>query len=283
MARGDPSAWRVTTVAAQLRSPDEVERRLLAAGAAGADALLLLSGSHPLRSIPPLAAAVAGARVDSLDLLRTARRLRDADGDLMMMGGSGGSGGGSSSTTSSRLPSTLALWAVANPVTERDASRSAAKVAAGAEALLTQPPLDWAAFERWLADARRRGLGSAEVQQPQSRTPCPPHPGTARLVIGFPCLSSSANARFWVELCGAPRDGPAAQATTKAFADAEKRLGGASSAEFAAWALEWNRALASRLVGMPGVGGLHVMPVTAAGKRIAVELLAEGALRPPVP
>jgi len=25
------------------------------------------------------------------------------------------------------------------------------------------------------------------------------------------------------------------------------------------------------------------MPVTAAGKRIAVELLAEGALRPPVP
>jgi hypothetical protein len=284
---GDPTAWRVATVAAQVRSPEELERRLvLAAGAAasgggGADALLLVSGSHPLRSIPPLAAAVAGARVDSLDLLRTAARLRDDPLLAAVMGGGGGD-----HHHHGRLPRGLALWAVANPVTERDASRSAAKAAAGAEALLTQPPLDWTAFERWLEDARRRGLGLEEAAVHQSRQPQqqrPPPAGSARLVVGFPCLSSSANARFWVELCGAPRNGPAAEATTKAFADAERRLGGPSSADFAAWALAWNRALASRLVGLPGVGGLHVMPVTAAGKRIALGLLAEGALTLPPP
>lgn len=289
IGHGDQTAWRVTTVAVQLRSPQELEGRLLSAAAAAAttgsgqaaaprrpaaaDALLLLSGSHPVRSIPPLASAIAGARVDSLDLLRMARRLRD---DPLLGAGGGGPGGGGPS--SRRLPPGLALWAVANPVTEKDAARSAAKAAAGAEALLTQPPLDWDAFERWLADARRRGLGELSGASAQQHAPVSPPPaGSARLVVGFPALSSSANAAFWLELCGARRDGPAA-AAAKEFADAERRLGGASSPAFQAWALDWNRALARRLVGKPGVGGLHVMPVTAAGKRIALALLAEGAL-----
>ena len=47
-----------------------------------------------------------------------------------------------------------ALWCVANPLTE-SADRAAAKADAGADALLTQPPLDWAAWERWYAEAER--------------------------------------------------------------------------------------------------------------------------------
>lgn len=60
------------------------------------------------------------------------------------------------------------------------------QVAAGAQVILTQPPLDWPAFERWMDDARRRGLHEA-----------------ARLLIGFPCLSSSSNCGFWLALCNA--------------------------------------------------------------------------------
>lgn len=51
---------------------------------------------------------------------------------------------------------------------------------------MTQPPLDWPAFEAWMADATRRGLHEA-----------------ARLVIGFPCISSAANCGFWLALCNA--------------------------------------------------------------------------------
>eukprot|EP00775_Hariotina_reticulata_P012716 gene12716-12846_t len=84
------------------------------------------------------------------------------------------------------LPSHVALWAVANPIIEQDASYTEQKIAAGAEVILTQPPLDWGAFERWMADAEARGL-----------------PSVAQLLIGFPCLSGSANAAFWAALCQA--------------------------------------------------------------------------------
>ena len=58
------------------------------------------------------------------------------------------------------------------------------QVSAGAEVLLTQPPLDWDHFMRWMEDADRRGITSK-----------------ARLVIGFPLLSSGANVDFWIALC----------------------------------------------------------------------------------
>lgn len=60
------------------------------------------------------------------------------------------------------------------------------QIAAGAQVILTQPPLDWPAFELWLQDARDRGLHTA-----------------ARLLVGFPCLSSAANCGFWLALCNA--------------------------------------------------------------------------------
>lgn len=97
-----PSLLRVTTVAVQLRGRAQAESALHAAAASEPDALLLVSGSHPLRQLPPLSSTLPG----SLQLLRAAQRARD----------------------SGQLPSRLQLWAVANPVTERGAGYLQAKV-----------------------------------------------------------------------------------------------------------------------------------------------------------
>lgn len=110
------------------------------------------------------------------------------------------------------IPRATSLWAVANPVTERDAARAAEKVDAGAEVLLTQPPLDWENFEAWWDDAERRGVLSA-----------------AKVLVGFPALSSSANAAFWLALAGGARSA-GARAVVRAFADAEARGKGAAAA-----------------------------------------------------
>jgi hypothetical protein len=110
------------------------------------------------------------------------------------------------------IPEATSLWAVANPVTEPDASRTEAKIEAGAQAILTQPPLDWASFERWWADAERRGL-----------------PAAAKIMVGFPALSSAGNASFWLALAGAGGSAPARRLVSR-FADAEARGRGAAAA-----------------------------------------------------
>ena len=93
----------------QLRSRAALEAHLLqragcspgdARAGAAADALLLVSGSHPLRDLLAPMGLLPGALLS----LRAAAALRAAG----------------------RLPPSLSLWAVANPLTE-DAARSAAK------------------------------------------------------------------------------------------------------------------------------------------------------------
>lgn len=85
--------------------------------------------------------------------------------------------------------------------------------------VLTQPPLDWPAFLRWMDDAERRGLlaapaslppsefqrpttASAAAPQPGSHAAAAPAPGTVRLLVGHPVLSSATNASFWMALSG---------------------------------------------------------------------------------
>lgn len=45
----------------------------------------------------------------------------------------------------------------------------------------------------------------------------------------------------------------------------------------APFAEQWNRQLLTKLQATPGVGGLHVMPITANSKRLALCLAQEGA------
>jgi hypothetical protein len=153
--------------------------------------------------VPPARPPARRLLPGSLSLLRTASALR----------------------SSGAIPAATSLWAVANPVTERDASRLAEKIDAGAEAVLTQPPLDWPAFERWWADAERRGA-----------------PGAAKLLVGFPALSSAANASFWLALAGGAGSA-AARGVVADFAAAEAR-GKAAADEFA---LAWSESLLQRV------------------------------------
>lgn len=92
---------------------------------------------------------------------------------------------------------------------------------AGAQAILTQPPqLDWARFERWYADADRRGLLAATT-----------------LVLGAPMLSSAGNVAFWMALCGLGGSHLAGgNELMRQFSAAEAR-GKAAARE---WATEYN-------------------------------------------
>jgi hypothetical protein len=216
------------------------------------------------------------------------------------------------------------------------------QIAAGAEVILTQPPLDWAAFESWMEDARRRQLHTA-----------------ARLLVGFPLLSSAANVTFWAALCGAGGNcqvrtgrlqpwmmvctacsrplmllclcmsagGTAVlfrnpsfiaphtlkeaqlgvnmtrlccssgacthfqqcQQLQQQFAAAEdadkqqqqqqqqQQAGKRSQPGPSSFAQQWNAQLLQRLQATAGVSGLHVMPITANSKRMALDMARQGA------
>ena len=237
-AASSPRPWVVRTVAAQTRSLDTLERRL-AAAAAGlpgvsppADALLLVSGGDPARRLG-LPAWAGGARTDSVAMLQAASRMRAAG----------------------VLPPGVALWAVANPLTEAGAGRAAAKVGAGAAALLTQPPLGlWGAWEAWYADADRLGV-----------------PGAAALVAGLALPTTPAGFAFWVGLAGAGR--------VAGVRGGVAALGAAASAgKGAEHAFQTATAELDRLASMPGIAGVHVMPVSAGGRGVAERLVGEGRL-----
>eukprot|EP00798_Chlamydomonas_sp_ICE-L_P023872 gene23872-9442_t len=173
---------RVLTVGANLKSLDFLRERIIRRACDGTSgstaaspdeqhpppvALLMVSGTHPVRQIPGVSLMLRS----SLDTLKLASELK-LRGDI---------------------PSTTQLWAVANPNIEKDASLLEKKVAAGATTILTQPPFDMEACEKWTADAKRRGL-IATSDSPEG----------ARLLMGAPIISSPGQLAFWISLanCG---------------------------------------------------------------------------------
>lgn len=150
-ATGDPArpASLIRTVAAQARGRGAVRDRLRAAAGWGAgggavpDALLLLAGGHPARSL--------WAPMGAVGMLQEAASMRAAG----------------------ELPPSLALWAVVNPLTEPPA-RAAAKVDAGATVIVTQPPLLWPRWEAWWKGVADAGLpGAARVVAGVALPPTP--------------------------------------------------------------------------------------------------------------
>ena len=133
-------ALTVRTIGAQCRSRDDLRARMQKAckqgvmvetkgGGGNADALLLLSGSHPARALPFADSLLAS----SFSMLRDAVEMR-RKGDL---------------------PESVALWAVENPI--NPPTRLNLKVEAGAEVVLTQPPFLRSSAERWFDSAQRSG------------------------------------------------------------------------------------------------------------------------------
>jgi len=153
------------------------------------------------------------------------------------------------------LPAGMGLWCVANPLAERGAGRAAEKVGAGASALLTQPPLGlWGPWEAWWADADRLGV----TRQ-------------AAVVAGLALPTTAAGFAFWLGLAGAGRvSGAGAGALALGRAAAAGR---GSEAAYQTAIAELNR-----LKGMPGVAGVHVMPVSGGGRGVARRLVEEGVL-----
>ena len=246
-AAGPGAEWpggaaRVQTVPAQLTPRwgrgAALRDRLRGAAAAGGggppgtsapEALLLVSGGHPWRTrlTRPLLAS-------SFDLLRAAAQLREAG----------------------ELPARTALWAVENPLRERGAGRLERKLEAGAEAVITQPPLLRGRFEAWWEDLQARGLLR-----------------DARVLVGVPFLTSPESLRFWLRLADCDPDDPAAGPHLRALAAQPPGPGReAACQELAAETLRWVERL-------PGAGGVHLMPVTPAGYRCAEAVLAAGEYR----
>ena len=78
------------------------------------------------------------------------------------------------------------LWSVENPILPGPAARARRmqrKVAAGAQAILTQPPFLWGRFTRWLAEVERLGV-------------------TVPIICGVPIITSPLSLRTWLFLVG---------------------------------------------------------------------------------
>jgi hypothetical protein len=143
-----------------------------------------------------------------------------------------------------------------------------AKVEAGADVVLTQPPLlpnqSASFFEQAAAD------GTME---------------RAKIMIGVPMVPSLRNLDFWLRLADA-RNLPEAEAVLNSFprqtnnngGDGSEK-GGGEEEEEEYWnrVKKWNVDFIRNSLNIPGVAGLHVMPLTAAARKMTMELLQEGA------
>lgn len=172
------------------------------------------------------------------------------------------------------------------------------QVAAGAEVILTQPPLLYGKFESWFSAVERLVLnflqanGLLRATSGQIFTACfdcaYAHIGRkcvllkcrlglakeARLVIGIPMLTSSRSLHFWLDLCGAsPHESYAALAP---FVKAEE-IGSVAMQEYA---YKHMSELISKVLQLPGVAGLHVMPVSGQGRKLALQLAQDGHFQP---
>lgn len=260
-----PPTFVVRTVAAQVRGLRSVTARIQRAAGVGPggepleeeteggkkvhspDALLLLSGGHPARSL--------WAPTDSLRMLRAAADLRERG----------------------LIPKNIELWGVANPLLEKPERAAVAKRDAGADAVVTQPPLSERAWLCWWEGVQR-------LKNSGSNNSVPPLP-----VVGGLALPHSAGAlRFWVALCGAAGvEGVEEEvaAFARGAAEAAAQAGSSSSpstvaAAQRAHALSYCRRALSFYESLGDeLAGIHVMPVTGPGRELAAKLLEEGALR----
>eukprot|EP00884_Botryococcus_braunii_P021135 jgi/Botrbrau1/7705/Bobra.0159s0140.2 len=231
--------WVVRSVGIQ--SYLDVRKRLVAAAGLdsngdplqavrGANALLLVSGSHPVRQIlQPL--RLVGSSVDVLKMATAMRQQGD-------------------------LPPSISLWATENPLVN-DPSSLGAKVEAGAEVIITQPPFLWSKFEDWMTRINKMELNKA-----------------VRLLIGTTAITSASNLRFWLRLCKADTS-PRRSHSSAAWRRQTLPLSGEALADFYH---SFNSDFFHKVGTLGGLGGIHVMPVTNGGRKAVTRLIEEGVM-----
>ncbi len=222
-----PESVHVRAVAAQLRSVEEAQQRIRMA--AGADeefpeisppsGLMLMSGSHPLRLL-------IKQKVNSTKMIALARELR----------------------TQGVISKELQLWTVGDPgqgasLAADDCER---KIHAGADVIVTQPPLKNGSLEAFAAEIKSRNL---HLQ--------------AKFVIGVPVFGSLRDVEFWGKLCRFD-----AEETSKLKEQLSTRESRASYTKRLVTRLEEEK-------GEFGIGGAHIMAPTPEARREAIIIFAE--------
>ncbi len=97
----------------------------------------------------------------------------------------------------------------------------------------------------------------------------------AKLVIGIPMLTSSGSMQFWLQLCSAAHQEGAAEALSP-FTKAEQH----GPEELKDFSRKYSAELIERVLQLPGVAGLHLMPVSGQGRALAFQLAQDGCLQP---
>lgn len=97
----------------------------------------------------------------------------------------------------------------------------------------------------------------------------------AKLVIGIPMLTSSGSMQFWLQLCFAAHQEGAAEALSP-FTKAEQH----GPEELKDFSRKYSAELIERVLQLPGVAGLHLMPVSGQGRALAFQLAQDGCLQP---
>ncbi len=226
----------IFTIAANARTRKTVIDRVNRAIGNGAKGVLVVSGGHPIRKIPGASRLLP---MNSFRILSLLNGMRSAG----------------------TLPSDVSIWAVENPFAGKSViarvDRLQQKLDAGAEAILTQPPLLWDVFSKWQHLVFERGLAQ--------RIP---------IVVGLPVIASVKALRFWFLLVGISQRNPEAHALLEQFKEAEA----AGKEAFRAFRSNWTVELIKKICQLPGVAGIHLMPIQAS--RDIEKILAAAKLAP---
>lgn len=225
--------FHVQTIAAsRCRSPAEARQRIAAASDAGASAILMVTGDAPHR--PAREARTRHSAWDSTKLLREAVAMR----------------------TRGEVHEDVTLACVANPSLEGAAAdptaRLRAKLAAGAEMVVTQPAqLAPVAHRAWWDAVRTESLHRE-----------------CDVIFGVTYLASHRSVRLWQRLCGLTTGDTNSDATEEAEETArlwEEMERSMDSATFEKWRDERLDLAIAAVLADVDASGVHVMPVTEEG------------------
>jgi 5,10-methylenetetrahydrofolate reductase len=252
--------------------------------APGAVPLPVALGEVPLavrQQLPRAAVQAVGAHARAPDALEARMRAASACGAaaLLLVSGDASSraaaGGGACASAAPALLRTAlrlraagalapdtALCVAANPLTEA-AAALLPKLDAGAEAVLTQPALLLGRASRWWDAASAPGGALAR------------HAGATPVLLGVALPSCERDVALWLRLADVPASDADAAALLSAWRAAAARGADALAAHAAAAA----QAALQHAASLPGVGGVHLMPLSRGGYALAASPEIVAALR----
>eukprot|EP01025_Chloroclados_australasicus_P006717 TRINITY_DN12143_c1_g1_i1.p1 TRINITY_DN12143_c1_g1~~TRINITY_DN12143_c1_g1_i1.p1 ORF type:complete len:430 (-),score=28.50 TRINITY_DN12143_c1_g1_i1:136-1425(-) len=234
--------WLIVTVAAQLRCNQSIRRNIMAACALD-DRGENIPGRRPADAILFVSGSHPGRLQNDSKVISTTLDMLSMASDMRAHG---------------EIPAGSSFWAVANPNSLADMNRIKDKFALGADVVITQPPFLLDKFQQWL---ERDFVSSALYNGKDFERSC-------KLVVGVPIITSPQNLQFWFKLCSMIEireavDVQQLKQLEQQFQDFYQKgdLFG------------YNDRFISRVLELPFVSGVHVMPINQKGRQLTIELL----------